>query len=157
MTTAAYTGTFDPVHLGHLAVIRTASSMFDHLVVVVLGNPSKHRGMLDVATRIELIERSTEELANVRCIAHGGLAVDAARAAGASVIVRPLHKERDNELVMAATNVAVGAISTGFIRAEPASSWISSTIVRGLVGSGHVEDACAMVPAPVASWLRAAS
>ena len=154
MTVAAYTGTFDPVHLGHLAVIETAATMFDEVIVVVLGNPSKRSGLLDVPTRVDLLERSITRLANVRCVSHRGLAADAVRAAGASIIVRSVHKERDDELVMAATNRAVGGIGTGFVRPPMASSWISSSTVRTLLAEGHIDDACAMVPAPVAEHLR---
>lgn len=156
MTTALYSGSFDPVHLGHLGLIRTAASMFDQLVVVVLDNPAKRSGLASVDTRVELLRRSTEDLPNVSCHAHAGLTVDAARRHGATVIVRSLHKELDNELTMAATNQAIAGVATGFVRADESTQWISSTIVRALLAQGRLDDACALVPDAVADWLRSA-
>jgi pantetheine-phosphate adenylyltransferase len=155
VTTALYSGSFDPVHLGHLSVIRTASAMFDAVAVVVLANPGKGGGgLVPVAERVALLREATADLANVTCTTWSGLTVDAATQHSASIIVRSAHKELDNELTMAATNAALGGIGTGFVRGDPATGWISSSVVRRMVADGFVEDACALVPDAVGSWLR---
>lgn len=154
MTTALYAGSFDPVHRGHLSVITTAAAAFDSLVVAVVGNPMKTSGLLSVADRVMLLSSATASLPGVRCVAHHGLTVDAARLHGADVIVRAAHKERANELVMAATNRAASTVPTLFVRGDHETEWISSTVVRGLLDRGEVDEACTLVPAPVAGWLR---
>lgn len=155
MTTALYSGSFDPVHLGHVSVIRTASALFDDLVVVVLGNPSKpQRGLVPVEERVALLASAAADLPNVSCASWPGLTVDAAASHGATVIVRAAHKDYLDEITMAATNRAISGVGTGFLRADPATSWISSTAVRLLVDRGDIDRACELVPEAVAAWLR---
>jgi pantetheine-phosphate adenylyltransferase len=154
VTTALYSGSFDPVHLGHLSVIEAAARAFDGVVVVALGNPAKTTGLLSVPDRVALLEQSTAHLGIVTCTSHHGLTVDAARIHGASVIVRSAHKEQANELVMAATNRIVGGIDTWFVPGDPSTGWISSSLVRSLLDRGEVDQACDLVPAPVAAWIR---
>ena len=63
---AVYTGTFDPVHLGHLDIIQRASTLFDELIVGVGINPDK-APLFSIEERVELIRREVTHFANVRC------------------------------------------------------------------------------------------
>lgn len=83
---AAYPGSFDPLHLGHMSVIDRASNGFDKVVVLVLANPAKPH-LLSIAQRVELVSASTTHLRNVGAVGHDGLTVDGARAAGADVLI----------------------------------------------------------------------
>jgi pantetheine-phosphate adenylyltransferase len=151
---ALYTGSFDPVHLGHLAVIRQAASAFDDVVVAVLANPAKRGGLLDVDERVRLLELATSSIENVRCIAHHGLAVDAARASGATTLVRSGHKQQQDEVSMAAHNERIG-VPTAFLPGDPALGWISSSVVRQLLDDGDDEPVRRAVPSDVADALLA--
>ena len=153
MTTALYTGSFDPVHLGHVRVIEQAARSFEAVVVAVLGNPAKTSGLLPVAERVRLLEAATAGLDNVTCTAHHGLAVDAAREHGASTLVRSAHKEHRTELEMAAHNERLTGIPTTFISGDPDLTWVSSTVVRRLLADGDADRLRAVVPSAVADAL----
>jgi pantetheine-phosphate adenylyltransferase len=153
VSVALYTGSFDPVHLGHLAIIEEAASMFDRVVVAVLANPEKASGLLPVDERVRLVLAVTDALPNVDCIAHHGLAIDAARLHGATTLVRSAHKEQRNELTMAAMNATAGGVPTAFVTGDPALGWISSSVVRASLAHGDVERVRAMVPGVVADAL----
>jgi pantetheine-phosphate adenylyltransferase len=153
MTTALYAGSFDPVHLGHLSIIERAARAFDEVVVAVLGNPNKRSGLFTIEERVGLITEATSHLVGVRVVAHHGLTVDVAAAVGASVLVRSAHKDHSDELTMAATNERMTGVLTAFIPADPATAWISSTIVRRAVADGRLDDVGPLVPACVQQHL----
>ena len=153
MTTALYTGSFDPVHLGHLAVIERAASTFEGVVVAVLANPSKASGLLPVAERVRLLELATAPMGNVRCTSHDGLAVDAARVHGCSTLVRSAHKELRGEVSMAAHNERIAGLPTTFVHGDPELAWVSSSVVRRLLADGDGDTVRSIVPAPVAAAL----
>lgn len=88
-----YAGSFDPVHLGHKALIAAASEMLDQLVVVVAANPQKRPAMFSVQERLEMLSGACRDFGNVRVAAHGGLLVDIAAQVGATVLVRSSGKE----------------------------------------------------------------
>ena len=67
MTKAIYPGSFDPVTLGHLDIIRRASNVVDHLIVGVLNNQSK-RPMFTVKERVEMLKKVTEDIPNVEVL-----------------------------------------------------------------------------------------
>ncbi|HYD09624.1 MAG TPA: adenylyltransferase/cytidyltransferase family protein, partial [Acidimicrobiales bacterium] len=136
MTIALYTGSFDPVHLGHLGVIEQAARSFEEVVVAVLGNPAKVSGLLSIDERVRLLDAATAHLDNVRCASHAGLAVDAARAHGATTLVRAAHKEQRNELTMAAHNERIAGIPTTIVGGDPGLGWVSSSVVRQLLADG---------------------
>jgi pantetheine-phosphate adenylyltransferase len=89
---ALFAGSFDPIHLGHLDVIERASDIYDHVVVGVLANPDKARGMFRPEARVGLVEEATRYLGNVSSSHFYGLTVDLARTLGASVLLRVAHK-----------------------------------------------------------------
>src|SRR5262245_6839361 len=86
---AVYTGMFDPVHLGHLDIIRRGSQLFDRLIVGVGINPEK-TGMFTPDERVDMIRQVTIDLDNVEVQRFDGLAVRFVREAGAALMVRGL-------------------------------------------------------------------
>jgi pantetheine-phosphate adenylyltransferase len=146
VTTALYAGSFDPIHLGHVRIIERAASGFDEVVVAVTGNPSKQSGLLAVDERARLVAEATAHLDNVRTITHHGLTVDAARLVGASVLVRSAHKDRSDELTMAAMNERVSGVLSVFVPADPETAWISSSLVRSALRDGRDADLASMTP-----------
>lgn len=154
MTVGMYTGSFDPLHLGHLGVIEYAAPLFDELIVAVLANPHKPSALFGAAERVRLIEAATAPLSNVRCVTFDGLTVDLARRETADVLVRALVKELSTERVMAAMNECVSGVPTVFVPASPVTQDISSTRVRALLASGDLAAARALVPATVGSALE---
>lgn len=155
MATALYPGSFDPLHLGHVSVIEKAATMFDHVVIAVIGNPRKRSGLLAVADRVALIELATSSMSNVSCRAHQGLTVDAARQTGTDVIIRTGHKDKGDEWSMLAMNELVAGTRTCFVPPAPELSFLSSSLVRSLLAHGRLRDARRFVPPPVADALSA--
>jgi pantetheine-phosphate adenylyltransferase len=153
VATALYPGSFDPLHLGHLSVIRKAATMFDHVVVAVIGNPDKSSGMFTVADRIGLIRAAAASLPNVTCVQHHGLTVDAVQQTGSDVIIRTGHKDQGDEWSMLAMNELVAGTRTCFVPPDPAVASLSSSLVRSLTRLGRVADAIKLVPPPVARAL----
>jgi nitrilase len=155
--TALFPGSFDPFHLGHLAIVEWAASRYDEVVVAVLGNPDKPAGMFKPAERVRLATLATEHLANVRCLAAQGLTGTLAKEQHADVIIRSAHKERDLERSLAVLNKFFsGGIPTEFAPSDPALESISSSTVRELLASGDIEAAVALVPATMRAELPTA-
>src|SRR5690606_15139847 len=98
-------GSFDPITLGHLDIIRRAAGLFDLLYVAVLDNPSK-RPLFTVQERVELLKEATADLSSVRCESFSGLVVDYAAGRNAVAIVRGVRNQSDYEyeLQMASMN-----------------------------------------------------
>jgi len=142
-------GSYDPITLGHVDVIRRASALYDDVVVAVLGNPDK-RGTFTHEERIELIEASTQDLPNVRAASFGArLIVDVCREVDAGVLLKGIRGEVDYgyELPMALMNREMTGVETLFLPANPAYTHYSSSLIRQIAGYGG--DVSAMVPAPV--------
>lgn len=137
MNIALYPGTFDPITLGHLDVIKTASEMFDEVVVAVMINPTKNP-LFTVGTRIQMIESAVRELGieRVRAVSSDGLSVNAAKAAKAKYMIRGLRLTTDyeQELFLLLNNqVLAPGISTILIPPKQEHLHISSTAVRTLL------------------------
>lgn len=150
---AVFCGSFDPLTNGHMEIIERAARMYERLVVVVARNSEKHT-LLPAAVRRELLEASVRHLPNVKVVEDDGLAVEAARKAGASVLVRGLRSaaDADYECNMAQMNRRIAPeIETVCLFSTPALAAVSSTNVRELLRYGlPVDD---LVPAPVNEYL----
>ena len=150
---ALYPGSFDPFHNGHLDVVEQAIELFGSVVVATMHNREKKGGMFTLDERLAMIRASVAHLDGVTVAAFPGLAVHAARDAGARFIVKGLRTPSDFEIEqqMAQTNHAVSGFRTVYLPCTPALSFISSRFIREIAKEGG--DVTAMVPAAVAAEL----
>ena len=158
--TALYTGSFDPPTNGHLDVVRHACRLVDRLVVAIGIHPGKEP-MFSAEERADMVREVCGPLASAQgtsfeVTTFAGLAVDAARTAGATVIVRGIRDgtDLDYEMQMAAMNATMAAdVQTIFLPASPAVRPITATLVRQIARMGG--DVSGFVPPAVAARLAA--
>jgi len=157
---AFYSGSFDPITNGHLDVIVGAAAFCDKLTVGVGTNPNK-AALFSVEERLALIlDAARPALAATKCaldvVAFDGLAIAAARAAGATLIVRGLRDSTDFdfEMQMAGMNGAMAPeIRTVFLPASSPVRPIAATLVRQIAAMGG--DVSAFAPPNVVAALKA--
>src|SRR5208337_3179073 len=104
---AVYPGTFDPIHNGHIDIIRRSVGLFDEVIVAVAYNPHKDAALFTPDERVEMIRETIRDLEpRARVDKFSGLSVDYAERIGAKVIIRSLRAvtDFDYELQMAAMN-----------------------------------------------------
>ena len=148
MEVGLYAGSFDPVHLGHMALIATASKKLDRVVVVVAANPQKQTAMFSVEERLEMLSGACQDFGNVRVAAHGGLLIDIAAEVEATVLVRSAGKEHGDEEQMAYLNGCEG-LPTLLIPPDPQTAFVSSSQVRALLRVGALDAVAKLVPVGV--------
>jgi len=149
-----YPGSFDPPTNGHLDLIDRAARLCDRLVVAVLRNEAK-QPLFSAEERMEMLREITREYPNVEVDSFDGLLVDYARQRGATVLVRGIRaiSDYEYELQMALMNRRLGPdVETVFLMAGEAYSFLSSRIVKEVVGLGG--DISGLVPPPVEVRLR---
>lgn len=155
--TAVYTGTFDPLTLGHLDIIGRALRLCDRLVIGVATNAAKIP-LFSAEQRLAMVTQETRALGGTIAVKpFEGLAVDFARAEGARFVVRGLRSgsDFDYEAAMAAMNGSMAPdVETIFLVAGPGFAHIASSLVKDVArGGGAVE---LFVSEGVASAIRGA-
>ncbi len=154
MITAIYPGTFDPVTLGHLDIIRRIAAIFDKLVISVVMNIEK-TPLFDVDERVDLIRRVTADLPNVEVTSSIELLADFAKQYENPVIIKGMrnHIDYEYETTMAVFNKKLDPkLETFFITAKLEYTYISSTAVRQLAAYGS--DLSDYVPELVAEEIK---
>lgn len=153
MKKAIYAGSFDPLTLGHLDIIRRAARLFDCLVVAVLENPNK-QSLFSVEERKRHLEMATERLENVEVASFRGLLAEFAKEIGATVAVRGLRNTVDfaAEYQMYLINRKLGQeIETVFLAADEEHLSLSSTNVKEVaVFGGNIDF---MVPPEIKPFI----
>ncbi len=136
-------GSFDPVTVGHLDIIRRATGMFSKVIVVVMTNSSKNPSFTAVE-RMEMIRRVTADIDNVVVDCYDGLLADYARQVSAGAIVKGLRAMSDfeYEFQMALTNKKLNPnVETVFLTTKAENMYLSSSMVKeiGRMG-GDIRD-----------------
>jgi pantetheine-phosphate adenylyltransferase len=153
---AVYTGSFDPVTLGHLNVIERASRLFDELVVGVGINADK-KALFSPEERVELLERVVGGMSNVRVATFAGLAVSFVRECGSRVMVRGVRPLTDiaGEFTMLMANRQLDAdIEAVFLMADENYSHVSSSLIKQIVPLSSDEMLARFVPRQIIDPLR---
>ncbi|MGR5912054.1 pantetheine-phosphate adenylyltransferase [Bacillus cereus] len=135
---AISSGSFDPITLGHLDIIKRGAKVFDEVYVVVLNNSSK-KPFFSVEERLELIREATKDIPNVKVDSHSGLLVEYAKMRNANAILRGLRAVSDFEYEMQITSMNRKLdenIETFFIMTNNQYSFLSSSIVKEVARYG---------------------
>ena len=140
MKTAIYPGSFDPITLGHLNIIKRAAVCFDRLIVCVLVNSEKvNRGLFTEAERVELIRKVVAKLPNVEVDSSNTLIAEYARQKRACTLVKGLRAVSDyeNELQMALINRKLNPrLETMFLPSSAKYTYVSSSMVKEMARYG---------------------
>ncbi|WP_254509713.1 pantetheine-phosphate adenylyltransferase [Anatilimnocola floriformis] len=154
---AVYTGSFDPLTLGHMNVIRRAARLVDTLVVGIGVNAEK-RTLFTPEERVDLVERVTRPLGNVEVKAFSNLAVEFVRQCGSRVMVRGVRPLTDlaGEFTMMMANKHLDpAIETVFLMADEEFAHVSSSLIKQITPLANDEMLSRFVPAEIIPALRA--
>ena len=151
MSRALIPGSFDPITVGHLDIIKRAANLFDEVVVLVSKNASKNY-MLCSKNRAVLVEDAVKKLHNVRVAIYDGLLVDFAKENDIDVTVKGIRNDKDYqyEESMAGTNMLLSRklydrdFETMYLPCSKEYADVSSTIVRMLLSNGG--DVSGLVP-----------
>ena len=154
MRTVLYPGTFNPIHNGHIDLVRRAAGLFDRVVLGIATSPQKNPSVLEV--RVNLAREALKAMDNVEVMGFNTLTVDFAREVGASVILKGIRTVTDfeYEFQMLNMNRALSpGLETVFLAPSEERSYISSTLVRQIAGYGG--DISQFVPPAVAAAIKA--
>jgi pantetheine-phosphate adenylyltransferase len=157
--TALFAGSFDPITLGHVDVVRGAVRLADRLVLAIGVHPGK-TPLFSADERLAMLEEICAPVARAAgcemvCTTFADLVVAAAKRAGATILVRGVRDatDFDYEMQMAGMNASMAPeIQTVFLPASPAVRPITATLVRQIAGMGG--DVSPFVPPPVAARLK---
>jgi len=154
--TAVYTGSFDPITLGHLDVIQRASTIFGTVIVGVGINPDKNP-LFTLGERVELVRQSVAHLPSVRVEHFDGLAVSFVRRHAARVLLRGMRSLTDieAEFTMSLANRKLDPdVETVFLMADSQYSHVSSSLLKQITPLANDDALAQFVPAPVVTALR---
>ncbi len=153
---AVYTGSFDPITLGHSNVIERGSRLVDTLIVGIGVNVEK-QSLFTPQERVELVQRVTQPLGNVEVHAFSGLAVNFVRQMGAHVMLRGIRPltDMEAEITMTLANRQLDpTIETVFLMADDKYSHVSSSLIKQIAPLAGDKELAKFVPSEVVEALR---
>ena len=151
-----YSGTFDPITIGHLDIIERASNLYDEVVVLIMRNSAKHC-LFSEEQRKAMIEQSVAGLPNADRIEvkiGTGLTVEYAASLGCDAIIRGIRAVSDYEYELLQATANMHLNETLLLIARPEYSFLSSSVVKE-IGINH-GDITGMVPEVIAERVSAA-
>ncbi len=143
MRTAICPGSFDPITLGHLNIIKRAAQIFDRVVVCVSSNTTKTSPMFSVEEKVGMIRQVIEDLPNVSVEINSGLLAEFAKRYEGSVLIKGLRaaSDFDYEFQMDLTNKRINpGLETMFLTSDQRYTFLSSSIVREMAYYGASLD-----------------
>jgi pantetheine-phosphate adenylyltransferase len=156
MKIAVYTGSFDPITVGHLNVIQRSSRLTDRLIVGVGINAQKSE-LFSPDERCDLIRASIADLPNVEIRTFQGLAVDFVRQCNARVMIRGVRPltDIDAEFTMTSANRQLAPeIETVFLMSDPSFSHVSSSLIKQIAHLADDEQLAKFLPQPIIQLVR---
>ena len=155
MRKAIYPGSFDPITLGHIDIIRRVASVFDEVTVLVADSLKKNY-FFSRDERMELVQQSLQDIPNVKVDQFRGLTTAYAQENDVNVIIRSVRGSGDWDLessMAQANKKLAGEIETFFVMTQPEFAHISSTLVKEIASNNG--DLSQFVTDPVAKAIRA--
>lgn len=155
MSVAICPGSFDPITLGHLNIIRRASRIFDRVVVCVMYNSTKTSPMFSVEERVDMVRRTVSKYPNVTVDSSSGLLAEYARQYEGSVVVKGLRAASDfeYEFQMNLINKKINPeMETMFLTSSEKYTFLSSSVVREMAFYGA--DLKGLVPDEIIDEIR---
>ncbi len=147
MSIAICPGSFDPITLGHLNIIRRTAQIFDRVVVCVMHNANKPNPMFTVEEKVDMVRRAVSRYPNVTVDCSSGLLAEYARQYQGAVIVKGLRAASDfeYEFQMNLINKKINPeLETMFLTASEKYTFLSSSVVREMAVYGA--DLTGLVP-----------
>ena len=148
-------GSFDPLTIGHLDIIKRSSKLFDKVIVVVMRNFNKDVGSFTTEERVDFIKRCTKDIPNVCVDTYQGLLADYVREKGASAVVKGLRaiSDYDDEFRQALTNQKLNPqMETIFMVSNSEHMFLSSSVVKDVCKLGG--DITDFVPAEICDDIK---
>ena len=145
MKRAIFPGSFDPITLGHLDIIKRGVTLFDELIIAIGVNADK-KYMFPLEKRKQFIEETFKNEPKIKVVTYKGLTVNFCKEIDAQFILRGLRNPADFEFekAIAHTNRKLSEIETVFLLTSSGKSYISSSIVRDVIRNGG--DYTGLVP-----------
>jgi len=152
-----FPGTFDPITIGHLDIIKRGRRLVNQLIVAVGHNPEK-KALFSAAERVEMVQELVRDWPDVQVMTYQGLTAEFVRAVDADIILRGIRDNVDlhYELQQANINLAIGEIETIFLLSRDQFALTSSTYIKQIVelGMRDIDRLSLLVPPNVAKRLR---
>ena len=155
MSIAICPGSFDPITLGHLNIIRRTSRIFDEVIVCVMQNASKTKPMFTIGERAEMVRKTTARFPNVRVDTPSGLLAEYAKQFPKAVIVKGLRaaSDFDYEFQMNLINKKINPeMETMFLTSSEKYTFLSSSIVREM--AKYDADLTGLIPEEIKEDIR---
>ena len=156
MKIAAYTGSFDPITLGHLDVIHRSSRLVEKLIVGIGENTEKQE-LFSTGERIDLVQRCTQNLDNVEVRSFEGLAVNFVTDCDANVMIRGVRPLTDvaAEITMTMANRQLNdQLETVFLIADSKYAHVSSSLIKQIAPLADDDQLARFIPREIIPDLR---
>ena len=134
MKKAVFPGSFDPITIGHVDIVKRSIKVFDEIIIAVGDNTDK-KYMFPKEKRVEFVKQTFNNYDNIKIESYDGLTVDFCKKNNIEFMIRGLRNPADFEFEksIALTNREMTDIETIFFLTSPENSFISSSIVRDLI------------------------